>query len=111
MLAYCGINCNACPVFVASQADDAHQKAQVAALWSKRYKMNLTPDDIACDGCRTSDGKLFSHCKTCFIRNCAVSKNVNTCRDCEVYACEELSRLFVSAPDAKRNLERKASHF
>jgi len=106
MLAYCGIDCKACPVFVASQAADPEQKARVAALWSTKYKMNLVPDDIACDGCRTSGGILFNHCKTCFIRNCGMSKNVNTCKDCKAYACEELSLIFKSTPDAKRNLEQ-----
>ncbi|MGE5544193.1 MAG: DUF3795 domain-containing protein [Bacillota bacterium] len=105
MLAYCGIDCKVCPVFMASQADDAEQKAQVAALWSKQFNMNLTPDDIACDGCRTAGGKLFAHCRTCFVRNCGMKKNVNTCRDCETYACDELNLVFRSVPAAKKNLE------
>lgn len=105
MTAYCGLNCSECPTWLATQADDDDARAKVAAQWSKMFGMQLTAVDINCDGCKSGSGRLFGHCQNCQVRQCAGQKSIETCADCEDYACEVLSGLFAFIPQAKEALE------
>ena len=51
MVAYCGIMCSKCPVYLATQADDDKAREDVVKLWSKQYGMNIKPEDANYDGC------------------------------------------------------------
>lgn len=79
MIAYCGIICSKCPVYLATQADDDQARAEVAKLWSKQYGMDIKPEDVNCDGCLQKTGRLFSHCRVCDIRACGMEKKISTC--------------------------------
>ena len=104
-VAYCGIVCSECPTFLATQADDDSQRAEVAKQWSKLFNMEIQPKDINCDGCLSNSGKLFGHCQVCQIRNCAQEKDMANCAHCGEYACDKLSGIFSFMPDAKKTLD------
>ncbi len=104
-IAYCGICCSDCPVYLASQAGNAGMKDKVMDTWSKQYNMQLSIGDINCSGCKAKSGRLFFHCERCKIRDCARGKNINYCSDCISYPCSDLEKLFLHAADAKVNLE------
>ena len=110
LVAYCGLLCQSCPIFLATREID-HKKQErmrsaISRLAQKHYGLALGPEDIGdCDGCRTEHGKLFSGCITCAIRNCARQKNVESCAHCSEYACEKLQKLFLTEPSAKTRLE------
>ncbi len=104
-IAYCGICCSACPVYLASQADNVDMKKKVLDTWSKQYNMQLSIEEISCSGCKSKGCRLFPHCERCKIRECAREKSLNYCSDCISYPCLNLEELFLQAPDAKSNLE------
>ena len=109
MIAYCGIDCDTCPVHLATlEPDDAKRNAMrvsVAQLYIQKYGMNVTVQDVPdCDGCRSDTGRLFSGCAQCQIRSCAITRNVKSCAFCEEYACEKLQKHFKSYPKTEIHL-------
>ncbi|MGD0279139.1 MAG: DUF3795 domain-containing protein [Smithella sp.] len=106
MIAYCGIICSKCPVYLATQADDDKAREGVAKLWSEQYGMDIKPQDANCDGCLSRGGRLFSHCRSCAIRVCGMDRKVSTCAVCADYACGKLKDFHAVAPHAGRLLEK-----
>ena len=105
MISMCGLACHECPAFIATQADDDAKREEVAAQWSKEYKAEIKPEDINCDGCVSTSGRLLSHCHVCEIRKCATEKKLDNCGYCPDYACEKLDQIFKMAPYAKEKLD------
>lgn len=105
MIAVCGIQCNECPAFLATQENDDLKRKEVAEIWSKEYKAAFKPEDINCDGCHSMTGRLFSHCKVCKIRKCGQEKQVKNCAYCEEYSCGKLNEFFGMVPLAKTTLD------
>lgn len=104
MIAYCGIICSNCPVFIAARNDDDSERQRVAEIFTKQYGTEYKPTDINCDGC-LSDGQVFSYCNMCEIRRCGKEKRVENCAYCKDYPCEKLSKVFAGYPKAKEILE------
>jgi hypothetical protein len=84
-------------------------REQIARYITKQFGIETCLEDVTdCDGCTTKDGKLFSGCQKCQIRNCAREKGLENCAYCSEYACEKLSKLFDSGSveaGAKKRLD------
>ena len=100
----CGLVCNDCPAFLATQKDDNAERAKVAKLWTKEYKSNIELEEINCDGC-TGGGRLFSYPTICSIRNCGFDRQVENCAYCDDYVCKKLKEFFELVPQAKETLD------
>ncbi len=105
IIAFCGIVCSECPGFIATQKDSDEERGKVAELWSKMYNADIKPEDVNCDGCLTTSGKLLGYCSVCEIRKCALEKGVENCAHCTEYICEQLSNWFEKVPATKATLE------
>lgn len=110
MIAYCGLNCNTCPIHLATIEPDQKQqqtmRESIAELCTKQYRMNLQLEDITdCDGCRADTGRLFSGCWGCEIRKCASLKHMESCAFCNDYACDILQEHFIHDPETQIRLE------
>ena len=110
MVAYCGLTCQTCPIYLATRQENkeeqARMRAEIVQLCKEQYGMNYELEDITdCDGCRTEDGRLFSACKNCFIRKCAKQKGLENCAYCTEYACVRLEAFFGTDPTAKVRLD------
>ncbi|MBS4015435.1 MAG: DUF3795 domain-containing protein [Candidatus Latescibacteria bacterium] len=105
IIAYCGINCNECPAYIATQNNDDVARAKVAEEWQKIFNPNIKPEDINCDGCTSADTRLFSHCLECQIRLCGIEKKVENCAYCPEYACDKLKDCFKIVPAAQTTLD------
>ena len=105
MISRCGLACNECPAFLATQSNDDAKRAEVAAQWSKEYQSEIKPEDINCDGCVSTTGRLINHAPNCEVRNCSIEKEVENCGFCADYACNKLDQIFNMAPDAKKRLD------
>jgi hypothetical protein len=115
LMAYCGLRCDSCPIYLATREADPQEQAkkriQIAELASEHYDMHLSPEDITdCDGCRTASGRLFSGCCKCEIRRCARQKGCPTCAHCTEYPCDILQKFFRTDPSAQRSLDDIRSH-
>jgi len=105
MIAYCGLVCTECLAYIATRQDDDEKRVKVAGIWSKQFKAAIKPEDINCDGCLSSGGRLFSHCKVCKIRSCAGEKGLPNCAHCADFACKEVDFILKAVPGAKDTLE------
>lgn len=108
---YCGLECLTCPIYLATiekePAKKAEMRIEIAEECSKLYGKNYRPDDIDdCDGCKANRGRLFTGCRNCKIRECAIRRNVPNCAYCADFACKELLKLFSLDPEAKTRLEK-----
>jgi hypothetical protein len=105
LIAYCGLDCAACPAYQATQANDITALEKVVELWESEYHATgLTPQNVMCDGCTTNQ-RMVGHCSVCKIRSCGVAHGVSSCAACPEYACEELEGFFKMVPAARVNLE------
>jgi hypothetical protein len=105
MIAYCGLDCNECKAFKATQTKDVEWKKQIAKHWSDQGEVKFKPEDVDCHGCKSD--VISGFClKLCEIRPCAEEKKVKTCAHCDDYQCEKLKEYLSTDPVAARNLEK-----
>ena len=106
MIACCGLDCSQCGAYQATQANDDTKRAAVAKEWSERYNVDVRPDQITCNGCR-SDGQKFYYCSDlCEIRTCCIQMGLPHCAVCGMFACDKLEVFFELAPEARLALEK-----
>jgi hypothetical protein len=108
-LAYCGLICEKCPIYLATREPDEEKKykmrEEIAQEIKKHYGQETKPEDVGdCDGCRTEGGRLF--CTDCRIRICAVEKGIANCAYCHDYPCEALEKLFTTDLEARQRLDK-----
>lgn len=109
MIAYCGLDCGACPIRLATLESDADKKlvlrAEVARKLKEVYKSGIRPEKISdCDGCKAG-ARLFNGCAGCPIRLCASGRELDSCAHCRHYGCEKLERHLAIDPEARARLE------
>ena len=106
LIAFCGRDCERCEARLATINDDHALRQKVAKLWSEWNAAEITPEMINCSGCRV-DGVKTPYCDSlCPIRQCALSRSVETCGDCgEWDTCEKLGMIINSNADALKNLK------
>lgn len=105
-IAYCGIDCKACEAYIATINDDNELRIKVSKLWSELNDIEITPEMINCTGCRIDGVKTIFCDSICPIRQCALTKKVDTCATCEeMEECEKVEMIFENNPDALKNLK------
>ncbi|MBE0432985.1 DUF3795 domain-containing protein [candidate division WOR-3 bacterium] len=91
MIAFCGVICTECPVYIATQRNDDERRRKVAQAWSSADEPRK-PEDINCYGCLIVGGKLYQYCATCEVRTCGFEKKVENCSYCDEYPCGKLNK-------------------
>ena len=114
MTSYCGLVCNTCPIYLATRENDKEvqirKRIEIARLCREQYGLAYELSEITdCDGCRTMEGRLFSGCNDCGIRQCARQKGVDVCAHCIEYPCDKLEEFFVKDPSAGVRLDQLRS--
>ena len=106
MIAFCGLDCEKCDAYIATQNDNQALREKTAKLWSEWNNAPILPEHINCDGCRV-DGRKTVYCENlCGIRQCALKKGVVTCGDCpEMDTCPTLGAVTKNSTDALNNLK------
>jgi len=107
-MAYCGLICRTCPIYLAARQEDPKKKlemrAEVARQIEEIYGQKSSAEDIGdCDGCKPGTGRLFSI--GCEIRRCATGKQIENCAYCSEYACDKLEKLFSTDESARERLD------
>ena len=111
LLAYCGLDCGGCAIYLATREEDAekrHQmRAEIAQQIKALYGHECKIEDVTdCDGCGIENGRLFSGCAKCQIRSCARQKGLENCAYCNQYPCQALMKFFATDPEAKERLDK-----
>lgn len=81
-VAYCGLFCGSCGVYVATMKDDVEDLERIASM------MKVRPEEIPCRGCRS--GTLSPHCRNCEFKECARGKKLDACEECVDFPCDSL---------------------
>lgn len=102
----CGIVCNECPAFLATEKNNSEMKNKTAKSWSKYFGKNIAPDEINCWGCHIQNKPHFTYWDDCKIRKCSNSKNLKNCAYCKNYPCEKLNKFHEWCSYAKPTLEK-----
>lgn len=110
MLAYCGVKCDTCPIFMATKESDRSKKQSmremIAKIFFEQYNLKLLPEEVSdCDGCRSTIDHIFPGCNNCEVRKCIRMKNIESCAYCEDFACAKLNKMFGLEPTSKIRLE------
>jgi Protein of unknown function (DUF3795) len=92
LVAFCGLDCQTCPIHLATGQQDKAAKARMrtefAGFCKEHYGIDRAAQDITdCDGCRAENGRLFPASRMCRIRQCARQKHVENCAWCPNYPC------------------------
>jgi len=84
-ISFCGMDCLACPAYMASQQGDKKALERIAF--------------------ETEDGQHYSWCDICPVRKCSMDKKIKNCAYCIHYPCDELDEPFERLPNAKKTLD------
>ena len=105
LIAFCGLDCAKCDAYTATKNNDQALRERTARLWSELNHVDILPEHIHCEGCRTDGAKTY-YCSTlCHIRQCALLKGVDTCGRCpEMNHCPTVGELHANRPEARENL-------
>lgn len=87
--AYCGLYCEACSVYIASQFNP--ERLSIIAA-----KMNVTSEEMHCNGCKSE--VVSKHCRTCEMKICAIEKGLESCAYCEEIPCKILNEFQCKMP-------------
>ena len=105
ILSMCGLDCAACPAFIAHKTDDHALREKTAIEWSQQFHIDVKPADINCVGCLKVKGVHIGHCGECEIRQCGLPRQVKNCALCDDYPCQTISQFLTNVPPAKANLD------
>ncbi|MCX8043649.1 MAG: DUF3795 domain-containing protein [Desulfobacterota bacterium] len=89
MIACCGLECTACPAYIATKQDNDMLRKETAALWGRQLGVEVDPESISCDGCLNS-GRHLDYCAICRIRPCCREKNLQNRTQCAHSMCDIL---------------------
>jgi len=90
LVAVCGLNCGACPMYRATQSKDEEKRSALLEQFSSG-PTELTTEDLQCDGC-LGNNRMSSFCRSCDIRLCPADKpDVTRCSDCPDFPCSRIT--------------------
>ncbi len=115
ILSYCGLICSNCPIYLAGREQDEQKKAilitEIIHTCRDFYGIDYKEVDITtCDGCTSLEGRIFSGCVNCKIRECCSTKGHQNCAYCNEYPCVNLTETFKNEETAKLHLDQIRSH-
>ncbi len=105
MIAYCGLTCTDCLAYIATQKNDDNERMKVAEIWTNQFGHQFKKEDINCYGCLSKGKELFSHCRVCEVRKCAIDKKLLNCGYCADFPCNTVGFIVNNVPSAKTILE------
>jgi len=105
IIAYCGLVCDDCPAFIATNQNYHAKKEELAKKWADQNE-NLNANDITCYGCKNTNKKT-KFCQICYVRKCCIKKGIENCAFCFDYPCPEYNKLIkkIVSPEAKKILD------
>ena len=108
-LAYCGLNCDECPVYLASVSGNTAEQLRLAKEYSTDT-CEFSKEDIFCLGCHsgTVSEKM---CEGCEIRSCGIEKDCGNCAKCAEFPCSILEKYIGGDSDHMNCLKQLAAKY
>ncbi|WP_167956765.1 ASCH domain-containing protein [Anaerosporobacter faecicola] len=106
-IAFCGLVCTDCPIYIATATQDEEKKEQLAREYSTET-CTFEKEDMVCYGCHSQDEamKHSKMCGDCEIRNCKKTAKIDTCASCEAYPCAHIERFVPADGENRKRLEK-----
>ncbi len=101
---FCGMNCEECPVYQATQKQDKAHQIWLAAEYSTESSW-YSPSEMTCHGCHSEQRLESKMCQTCALRSCAESRVRQTCAECPDFPCSLIERYVSIETDARSQLQ------
>lgn len=108
-IAYCGLQCRECPVYLATVGKKEDLQARLAEDYSTDTVL-FTKEDMVCMGCH-SDAPSEKMCGGCPIRICGIEKSCRHCAECSEFPCKVLNQAFAGNPDQMTVLKQLADEY
>ena len=103
LIAYCGINCSTCPLFIATSTENISLKQELAGKWGEIYNCTFDIEEMKCYGCKS--GRKFFLSDKCNITQCNTSKGVHTCKQCSNSPCKRINEFYEWQKNNKTGVE------
>lgn len=103
IVAYCGVLCTECPVYIAARNNDIDEMKKLAEEYSSPNYI-IKPEEVVCEGCCNNSKKKFKFCNECEIRMCGLDKMIKNCGYCSEYPCKKLNKSFEMCPENRKRL-------
>lgn len=87
--AVCGLYCEACSLFIATNDDPERLKKLAAGF-------KVSEETVKCYGCRSA--KRGPYCMKCKMVDCASKQGIDFCIECSEYPCHDIKRFQSAAP-------------
>lgn len=108
-IAYCGLQCRECPVYLATAGRKEDLQARLADEYSTDTVL-FTKEDMVCMGCH-SHAPSEKMCGGCAIRACCMEKSCRHCAECSEFPCKVLSQALTGNPDQMTVLKQLADKY
>ena len=89
ILSKCGYRCDLCLAYRPNIEKDPSNQQRLSDGWHKYFGFRIPPEQILCDGCLSENPKTID--QNCQVRPCAKAKGLDTCAECDQYACANLT--------------------
>ena len=89
-MAFCGLRCGECPVYLATITGDRDLMARLARDYATA-DFHPRAEDMNCRGCR-SQAPCAAMCGECPVRLCAIRQGVENCGRCPDYPCQTVEQ-------------------
>lgn len=108
-LAYCGLNCGECLIYLATINHDEEEQTRLARAYSTDTCI-FSKEDMFCLGCH-SDLHSEKMCGGCGIRTCGVKRPCSICAECDEFPCSLLEEHLGSNSDGLNHLKQLAAEY
>lgn len=109
ILTKCGYRCDLCLAYK-ENVEKQDQRAILSGGWYDIFGFRIEPENIFCEGCVSCESPILID-KNCPVRPCVISKNLETCAECEEYICDKLKGRIVEKRNFEEKLKRNLSGF
>lgn len=109
-LAYCGFNCAECPVFIATESNDASAMEALRKKFSTSEHV-LSDEELSCHGCKSKILSGHAFCSSCEFRTCAMPRRIDSCGQCMEYPCSSIEKRFPSGCVSRKILDEEHDRF
>lgn len=108
-LAYCGLNCDECLIYLASVSKNTTEQIGLAKEYSTDTS-EFSKEDMFCLGCH-SDTVSEKMCGGCEIRKCGIEKACGNCARCAGFPCSILETYLGDNSDSLHSLIQLAAKY
>lgn len=107
-IAFCGLACSECPVYIATKTGDEELKEKLAKEYSTE-SFKFEKDDMNCTGCHSIEGANKKMCVECPMRECGMEKKLTHCAECNEYPCQHIEGYVPAGSDNRKTLDGLAN--